>query len=144
MSEMIQNDPEFFELKFYPENFARAGVTNECRNISWGDLATLPGSVIEKYGRHIDVGFLDIDTSDLKLLSEYHDPIVQKALESRYGSTLFLEGSLFGEFADFLNAEFCGHLIDHEPTKEALVFERLGDDMYWPASNVRDWSDYEY
>ena len=48
MSEIIRDDPEYFELKYYPEKFAQARVTNECRNISWGDLATLSGSIVEK------------------------------------------------------------------------------------------------
>lgn len=127
MSELVENDIDLFELKYYPEMFLSARPANEGRIIAWGDFTSISGKIVEEYGRPVEMGYVSVGPEDLVELEKYIDePIVKKALENRYKCWIYLEGE-----DDFHSIAFGnGLMIDHiytlmnilNPTDHHLFF----------------------
>ena len=143
MSELIDKNPDFFELKYNPDDFIRALPVNENRSIGWGEDIVLSGKVIEENGKPVNMGFLQIYNNELEeLLKHASEPIVKRALNSRYGSNLYFEEGAFLEFYLWLSGGFASNLDkDGEPTDLALMYESMEDGMTWLGENDKDWFD---
>lgn len=143
MSELIDKDPDYYELKYDPDVFIRAMPVNENRSIGWGEDIVLSVKVIERNGKPVNMGFLEIYNDELEeLLKHGSEQIVKSALNNRYGSHLYFEEGAFLEFFDWLSGGFASNLDkDDEPTDLALMYERMEDRMTWLDENDKDWLD---
>ena len=135
MSGLIEEDVRYYELKYFPERFGSAAPVNELRDLIWGDGPILDGGTIEREGKPVDVGTLELDSvEELDKLNEYRsETVVRKALESRYGNMLFLEGDDSEEFNSWLFDMSVAFLDkDYDDTPESLLFDGMGYTMFWP------------
>lgn len=145
MSDIIENDDEFFELKYNPDLFWPVIPVNEGRCVAWGDKAILPVKVIEEQGAPVDVGFLQVySRKEIEFLQErMDDPPAKYAMEHLLGEYISLEGWYFFEFEDWLHTGFMFDLENDEPTETALFFEMLEDSLWWPEENIHEYNDLE-
>ncbi len=135
MSGLIEKDIKYYELKYFPERFGSVAPVNELRDLVWGDGTILDGETIEREGKPADVGMLELDSVDaLDKLNEYRsESVVRKALESRYGSMLFLEGDDSDEFHFWLIDMSVAFLDkDYNDTRESSLFDAMSYTMFWP------------
>ena len=144
MSDKIDADPDLFELKYYPEKFVTARVTNEGRTISWGDDASISGKLIEEEGSPVDIGFLELtSTKQLEELKENSDePIVNRALDNYYGGLIFLELHDFAELYEWISDRTVMYLgANYEDTEWSSMYESMLYNMEWLSDRV-DWWEY--
>lgn len=144
MSDKVDTDPDLFELKYYPEKFVSARVTNEGRTISWNDDASISGKLIEKEGVPVDIGFLEItNIEQLDELKEHSDePIVSKALDNYYGGLIFLDLHEFAELYKWISDRTVMYLgNNYEVTKWSSMYESMLFNMEWLSDRV-DWWEY--
>lgn len=140
MSDIIENDTDFFELKYHPEFFIEAKPINQRRNIGWRDGITLSGKIIEKNGIPVNLGYLELKGDDFEELKRHSsEPVVKKALDNRYGSIIYFEEGEFAEFVMWLYERFVSNLDEHdEPTDVALLYEMMEDGMTWLHENEKN------
>ena len=126
MSDIIENDNDYFELKYRPELFIEAKPVNQ-RSIGWGDSISLEVEIIEKNGTPVNLGYLELMGNDFEELEKHSsEPVVKKALDNRYGNIIYFEDSDFVEFVEWLNGGFVSNLDEHdEPTDVALLYEMM-------------------
>lgn len=144
MTDNIEKDPDLFELKYYPEKFVSARITNEGRTISWGDDAAISGKLIEEEGTLVDIGLLEITSIEQleELKERSDDPIVSKALDSYYDGAIFLDLHDFAELYEWISDGTVMYLDDnYRPTKWSSMYESMLYNMEWLSDRV-DWWDY--
>ena len=132
MSELVENDIDLFELKYYPEMFLSARPANEGRIIAWGDYTSISGKIVEEYGRPVEMGYVSVGPEDLVELEKYIDePIVKKALENRYKCWIYLEGEDdFHSFWEWLDDRSYLYTDEYfEPVGPSLVFYRMAFEL---------------
>ena len=143
MSDIIENDNDYFELKYRPELFIEAKPVNQ-RSIGWGDSISLEVEIIEKNGTPVNLGYLELMGNDFEELEKHSsEPVVKKALDNRYGNIIYFEDSDFVEFVEWLNGGFVSNLDEHdEPTDVALLYEMMEDGMTWLRESEKNWIDF--
>ena len=68
MTDIIENDNDYFELKCNPELFIEAKPVNQRRSVGWGDNITLEGENIEKNGNPVNLGYLELKGKEFEKL----------------------------------------------------------------------------
>ena len=134
MTDLIENDLDFIELKYYPEKFISARPTNEGRIVSWGDIASVSAKEIEKEGQPTKIGYLEImDVRQLEEMRKHSDePIIKKALDNYYGGKVFFGDRDFDEMYDWASDGFAMYYDEIEgDTELSSLYEWMMFCMYW-------------
>lgn len=134
MSELVENDIDFYELKYYPEMFLSARPTNEGRIIAWGDYTSISGKIVEEYGRPAKMGYVSVGPDDIDELEKHIDePIIRKALESRFKCWIYLEGEEnFNNFWEWLDDKSYEYTDEYfEPAGPSRIYDRMAYELEW-------------
>lgn len=144
MSNIIENDLDYYELKYYPELFASARPTDEGRRISWGDDTSISAKIIEDEGQPVDIGYLYLtDIRQLEEMQKHSDEqIVQKALDNVFNGLIILNARDYADLYDWVST---GAQIYYDQengdTELSILYECMMENMEW-FSDKEDWWDY--
>ncbi|MCR5034213.1 MAG: hypothetical protein K6B42_02185 [Clostridia bacterium] len=144
MSDMVENDLEYYELKYYPEVFVSARPTCEGRSISWGDNTSISAKIIEECGQLVNIGYLELtDIRQLEEMQKHSDvPIVKKALENYYNGCIILDGRDFADLYDWASTGAQIYFSEEKGATElSILYECMEYNMEW-LSDKEDWWDY--
>ena len=141
MSDIIENDSDFLELKKHPEIFVDVRLVNKKRSIGWRDNITLSGDIVEKNGTPVNLGYLEVYSNEFEELQRhYTEPIVKKALKNRYGSFIYFEEGEFKEFAEWLYGCYISNLDKDDNSADiAFLYKNMQDRMTWVRESEKNW-----
>lgn len=144
MSDIIENDSDFLELKNHPEIFADVRLVNKKRSIGWRDNITLSGDIVEKNGTPVNLGYLEVYSNEFEELQRhYTEPIVKKALNNRYGSFIYFEEGEFKEFAEWLYGCYISNLDKDDNSADiAFLYKNMQDRMTWVRESEKNWIEF--